>query len=546
MALVGCLLLGSAAKNNTYNLGKNIEILVNLFRTLNLFYVDGVEADKLMDAAANGMTKVLDPYTIYLSPESMEDFSTMTTGKYGGVGSLIRQRGEWVDFVEPYKNSPADKAGIRPDDRIVEIEGKDAKGMTSQQVSDLLRGDPGSSVKLKVKKFPGEEIVDMKIKRERIAIPSIPYYGMVSDSVGYIIHSDFTEDCSTALLNAYRSLEAQGMKALVLDYRGNGGGILQEAVKILSMFLPKGTEVVCMRSTKGSKNDRVFKTESEPVSLTIPIVVLTNSSSASAAEIVSGALQDTDRAVIVGQRTFGKGLVQSTYPLGYQAYAKVTTAKYYLPSGRCVQAIDYAHRNNDGSVASVPDSLVQEFATAAGRKVYDGGGVVPDVKLEPQYISTFAYLVYGMGHIDDFLTDYCRRHYNSLAVEPQTYKFDDKAFEEFVEYMKDKDVPWESEAELRWEEFKKAAEKERWNESMDSQIAQIDENFTNTTEENVRLYKKELTEIIEEHMVSRYCFNEGGIKHSIPIDTELAKAVEILHNQQLHTTILTSQDTERK
>lgn len=544
--VVGGLLLGSAAQSNTYNLGKNIEILVNLFRNLNLFYVDGVEPDKLMDAAAEGMTKVLDPYTTYLSADKMEEFSTMTTGKYGGVGSMIRQRGEWVDFIEPYKGSPADKAGIRPDDRIVEIEGKDAKGMTSQKVSDLLRGDPGSTVRLKVKKFPGEEVVDLRIKRERITIPSIPYYGMVADSVGYIIHNDFTEDCSTALLNAYRDLEAQGMKALVLDYRGNGGGLLQEAVKILSMFVPKGTEVVSMRSTKSAKENRTFKTENEPVSLDVPIVVLTNSGSASAAEIVAGALQDTDRAVIVGQRTFGKGLVQSTYPLGYDAFAKITTAKYYLPSGRCVQAIDYAHRNDDGSVASVPDSLVQEFKTLGGRKVYDGGGVVPDVKLEPQYISTFAYVVYGMGHIDDFLTDYCRRHYDELVVEPQKYHFDQAAYEEFIEFMKEKDVPWESEAELRWKEFKKAAEKERWRESIDGPLAQIDNLFANTTEDNLRLYQREISDIIEEQMVSRYCFNEGGIHHTIPIDTELAKAVEILQNKPLYTEIVTSRDTERK
>lgn len=544
--VVGGLLLGSAAQSNTYNLGKNIEILVNLFRNLNLFYVDGVEPDKLMDAAAEGMTKVLDPYTTYLSAEKMEEFSTMTTGKYGGVGSMIRQRGEWVDFIEPYKGSPADKAGIRPDDRIVEIEGKDAKGMTSQKVSDLLRGDPGSTVRLKVKKFPGEEVVDLRIKRERITIPSIPYYGMVADSVGYIIHNDFTEDCSTALLNAYRDLEAQGMKALVLDYRGNGGGLLQEAVKILSMFVPKGTEVVSMRSTKSAKENRTFKTENEPVSLEVPIVVLTNSGSASAAEIVAGALQDTDRAVIVGQRTFGKGLVQSTYPLGYDAFAKITTAKYYLPSGRCVQAIDYAHRNDDGSVASVPDSLVQEFKTLGGRKVYDGGGVVPDVKLEPQYISTFAYVVYGMGHIDDFLTDYCRRHYDELVVEPQKYHFDQAAYEEFIEFMKEKDVPWESEAELRWKEFKKAAEKERWSESIDGPLAQIDNLFANTTEDNLRLYQREISDIIEEQMVSRYCFNEGGIYHTIPIDTELAKAVEILQDKPLYTEIVTSRDTERK
>ena len=548
VAVAGCLLLGAAAKDNAYNLGKNIDLLINMLRFVDLFYVDDVESDKVAEAAAQGMTKILDPYTEYIPAERMGDFKAMTTGKYGGVGSLIRQRGDYVEFSAPYKNSPADLAGIRPGDRIVEIDGKSAKGFTTQQVSDKLKGDAGSSIKITIEKFPTGELVPLKIQRERIAIPGVPYYGMVGDSIGYISHSEFTEGCSADMMRAYEALAKQGLKGLVLDYRDNTGGILQEAVQVLSLFLPTGSEVVSTRSSKGGAENRVFKTENPPITTDIPIVVLTDNSSASASEIVAGALQDYDRAVLMGQRTFGKGLVQSTYPLGYESYIKMTTAKYYLPSGRCVQAKDYSAHNEDGSVASVPDSLISEFHTRAGRKVYDGGGVMPDVRLEPEYVSTFAVMVYAQGFVDDFLSEYCARHYDELqeAVVPTQYHFSDEAYGEFVEFMKDKTVAWESYATHLWKEFKKAAEKERWEENMSEQMAQIEANITNDTQDNILLYKKELQSIIENQIVARYCYSEGATKHLLPNDVELKRAVELLQDLEKYNTILTSQDTERK
>lgn len=545
---LGVLLLGAAAGSNSHNLGKTVEILVNMLRTINLFYVDNVPSEKIMNAAADGMTKILDPYTEYIPAEEMENFTSLTTGKYGGVGSIIRLAGDYVEFSGPYKGSPADRAGIRPGDRIVEIDGKSAKNLTTQQVSDRLRGDAGTSVKITIEKFPSRERQTLKIERERIAIPGVPYYGMVNDSVGYIYHSDFNEGCSNEMLNALESLSAQGMKALVLDYRSNSGGILQEAVKTLSLFLPEGSEVVSTRSSKGDHLSSSFTTESSPVTLDMPIVVLTNSSSASAAEIVAGALQDYDRAVLVGQRTFGKGLVQSSYALGYDAALKLTTAKYYLPSGRCIQAIDYAAHNEDGSVAFVPDSLIGEFQTARGRKVYNGGGVMPDVKLEPEYVSTFAVVVYAQGFVDNFISEYCERHYEELtgAVTPTLYRFSDEAYGEFVEFMKDKNVAWESAASRLWKEFKKAADKERWEENMAEQMAAIEANITNSAEDNLWLYKQELQRIIEDQIVVRYCYNEGGVEHSLIDDKELAKAVEILGNHTEYERILAEQDTERK
>lgn len=543
-----CALLIAAGRSNTHNLGQSIDIFVNMLRTINLFYVDEVPSHKIMNAAAEGMTKILDPYTEYIPADKMDDFTTLTTGKYGGVGSLIRLSGDYVEFTAPYKGSPADLAGIRPGDRIVKIDGKSAKGLSTQQVSNQLKGDPGTTVRLTIEKFPSRQEQTLKIERQRIAIPGIPYYTMLQDSIGYIVHSDFTEGCSSDLLRAYESLMAQGMKSLILDYRGNSGGILQESVKILSLFLPEGSEVVSTRSSKEKGMNHSFKTQNIPVNLDIPIAVLVNSSSASAAEIVAGALQDYDRAVLVGQRTFGKGLVQSSYPLGYDAALKLTTAKYYLPSGRCIQAIDYAAHNEDGSVAFVPDSLVSEFTTRAGRKVYDGGGVMPDVKLEPEYVSSFAVVVYMQGLVDDFLAEYCARHYEELegSVVPAQYHFSDEAYGEFVEFMKDKEVIWESMANRLWKEFKKAVEKERWEQDMVPLMAQIEDNITNDTEDNLWLYKQELQEIIEDQIVSRYCYTEGGVAHSLPTDKGVAKAVEIISNPTLYNTILTEQHTSKK
>lgn len=546
VALAGCLLLGSAAKNNVYNLGKNVEILVNMLRTINLFYVDDVESDKILKAAADGMSSILDPYSVYLPAEEMKDFEVMTTGKYGGVGSIVRQRGDYVEFSGPYKGSPAHRAGIRAGDIILEIDDQDAKGMTTQEVSKRLKGDPGSTVKLTVGKFPTDRPQKMRITRERISLPSIPYHAMLNESVGYILHEDFTEGCAAELLKAYRELENKGMKTLILDYRSNTGGVLQEAVEILSYFLPAGSEVVSTRSTKSHNETRKFLTENPPIAPTIPIVVLVNNKTASAAEVVAGALQDYDRAVIMGDRTFGKGLVQSTYPLGYDSFAKITTAKYYLPSGRCIQAIDYGAHTRDG-VTTIPDSLINEYQTKAGRKVYDGCGVMPDVRFEPEYISTFSVVVYAQGYIDDFVTDYCRTHYNELqgSVNPTKYHFSEEAYKEFVEWMDGKEVAWDNMANRYWKEFEKEAAKEPWNESLKEQMAEINKVLTKDTEDYLWMYKDDIVDIIEQNIITRYCFNEGAIAHSLPGDKELKEAIELLKDSERYNHIVTEQDTAR-
>lgn len=540
----GVLIAANPQSTKGFKIAQNIEILVNMFRDLNLFYVDEIDPDSMLETAAAGMVKNLDPYTELIPAKDMGDFETMTTGKYGGIGSLIRKKGDYVIIADPYKGSPADRAGLRIGDKIVEISGEDAKGFDPSKVSSMLKGDPGTTVKLKVEKFATGEVVPVSIVRERIKIPGVPYYGFVSDSIGYIHHSDFTEESSSDMHKALTELKKSGkLKGLILDYRGNGGGILQEAVKILSMYLPNNTEVVSMKG-KMKQLDATFRTKGEPVDLTTPIVVLTGPSSASAAEIVSGALQDMDRAVLMGQRTFGKGLVQSTRPTGYNSYLKVTTAKYYIPSGRCIQAIDYAHKNADGSVGYVPDSLIKEFTTRNGRKVYDGGGVMPDVKLPADYASRFAMIVYGRGYIDDFVDEYMKR--NSKPVDMISFKLTDKDYNDFVAFMQDKDIEYESESKQALKKLRDNATREKYIDNISAQLDKIEQGLKDDKQSNLQLYRKELSDIIEDAIILRSHYSQGVAQHRIQRDNDIKAAIELLNDKSRYQKIITTQDTERK
>lgn len=541
------VILGAAGKERNdadFRIGRNIEVLVNMFRDVNLFYVDKVDADQLLEDATAGMVASLDPYTEFIPEKEMDNFELMTTGKYGGIGALIRQDSDYVVIAQPYKGFPADKAGLRIGDKILEVDGKSMKGSATADVSAKLKGDPGTTLKLKVRKFYTGQTEQLSIKRERIAISGIPYYGMVNDTIGYIQHSDFTEDCSSDMRNALMELKKSGkLKGLILDYRSNGGGILQEAVKILSLFVPKGTEVVSMKG-KMKQLDAVFKTETEPVDTTTPIVVLTNSNSASAAEIVAGALQDLDRAVLVGQRTFGKGLVQSTRPLGYNSYLKITTAKYYIPSGRCIQAIDYAHRNEDGSVAYVPDSLIREYATAAGRKVYDGGGIMPDVRIAPTYASRFAMIVYAKGYIEQFVDDFVRR--NPQGGDLMNFSLSEKDYEEFVKFMEDKDIEFQSDTKRALAVLREKAEREKYLGKLKGALDTIEQSLKDDKQSNLKLYREELSEIIEDNIILRDHYAQGVTRRKIARDKEVDKALKALCDTEQYNKIITSTDTQRK
>jgi carboxyl-terminal processing protease len=543
--------LGTAAINSDFKLGQNVELVVNTMRSIYLYYVDAVDPDTLGKNAAAGMVSALDPYTELIHADDTGDFELMTTGKYGGIGSIIRQKGEWVQIAEPYEGSPADKAGLRIGDTFLEIEGKSARGMTTAQVSALLKGNPGTGITIRVRKFLTGEEQTLTIRREVIAVPSVPYYAMVADSVGYIRHSEFTDGSADDLRGALDALKARGARSLVIDLRGNGGGIMQEAVKIVGMFTPKGTEVVSMRG-RGEGTTKQYRTENEPLEMTMPLAVLVDGYSASAAEIVAGALQDLDRGVVVGQRTFGKGLVQNTMPVGFGSFIKITSAKYYIPSGRCIQAIDYSQPAGSDSLGMersqrlIPDSLISEFRTAGGRRVYDGGGVMPDVRLDPEYSSRFAITVYSAGLIDDFVGEWSLAN-RSREVEPGAFALTDEDWAALVRFMEDKKVNYESATGSTLDHLRRVAEYERYlTPQAQALIDSLAVSLRDDTQTNLTIHRAEITDLIEEAIVLRGHYQKGVMKHNLTTDKTLAKALEVLRDRTEYREILTTRDTDRR
>ncbi len=522
LVAVATVSLLAAASHPDLKLGRSIETLVNIMREIDALYVDETDPEELLEDAAAGIASGLDPYTEWMPAKEMDGFEMMTTGKYGGIGSLIRRAGDYVAIAQPYEGSPADKAGLIPGDRFLEVDGKNVVGMSTEQVTAMLKGDPGTTFTAKVLKLLTGREQTVTIRRERISIPSVPYYGMLDNGIGYIRHTDFSEGCSGDMRRALLDLHSRGeLRGLVLDYRNNGGGILQEAVKVLSMFVPQGTEVVSTRGRLEQMNT-VYTTEQAPIDLDTPIVVLTSSHSASAAEIVAGALQDLDRAVLMGQRTYGKGLVQMTRPVGYDSYLKITTAKYYIPSGRCIQ--------------SQPDSLAGEFATRNGRKVYDGGGVMPDVQIAPRYMGLFTAIVYGRGFIEEFCDYYVPSHPNSATLD----------YEEFVEWMSGKDFEYESETRRALRELKQSAERELFIDAVGEQIAAIETNLKDDKKSSLYLYREQLQELLENELIMRRGYQRAVTAHRLGSDNEVAQAVEVLSDAARYREITTSQDTERR
>lgn len=545
LAATGVLTVAAAtifAGRNDFGLGRNMELLVNMMRELSLNYVDPVDPDVLMAGAAEGMVRDLDPYTEFIPESEMSDFEVLTTGKYGGIGSIIRQKEDYVRIAQPYENSPADRAGLKIGDRILAIDGKSVAGFTTEEVSKRLKGEPGSKVKVTVRHLDDTEETAV-IRRERIAIPGVPYAGWLNDSIGYIRHGDFTEGCYEEMQAAIAKLRSEReLKGLVLDYRSNGGGIMQEAVKILGLFVPKGTEVV---STKGrtEESKMTFTTQSEPILPDLPLAVLINGGTASAAEIIAGALQDLDRAVLLGQRSFGKGLVQSPKSLGYNTMLKLTTAKYYIPSGRCIQAIDYSH-SQQKSVHTVPDSLISEFATRAGRKVYDGGGIMPDIRTEPEYISRFAATLYALGFVEDFGDEYMRRHPEAPS-DLKNFTITEADYADFAAFMQDKQVPYESDTRRALKTLREAAKNDRFGE-VTEQLERMEADLKDDTQTNLETYRKQIVASIDRDIVQRHGYTSGVIAHSLTDDKEVARAVEVLGNPAEYRRIATEQDTERK
>lgn len=542
--VVAAVATGMWATRDDFGLGRNMEIMVNLMREITLQYVDDVDTDKLMQDGALGMVRNLDPYTTYMSEKEMDSFEVQATGKYGGIGSTIRMKRDssGVVIAQPYKNSPADLAGLKIGDKFVSIDGEDVTKCTTEQISSRLKGTPGTKVKLAVKRLMTGKVEEMEIERARIAIPGVPYAGFVADGIGYIRHDDFTDGCYDDMRAEVERLRETGeLKGLILDYRDNGGGSVAEAVKILSMFVPKGSKVLTMKG-RAESSTRTYTTDSNPVLGELPLVALINGNTASASEIVCGALQDMDRAVLMGQRSYGKGLVQTLVPLGYNAYAKITTSKYYIPSGRCVQRINYSH--SGGKDENVPDSLINEFRTSAGRKVYDGKGLMPDIKVAPDYISTFAVMLYNLGYIEDFLDEYMRRN-PSLKVDNKSFTITDADYEDFVKFMADKDVPYESQTRMALELLQKTSKEERYDSDFADDLKQIESKLKDQKMDNLRNYRAEIMDLINGDVVLRHNYYQGVVEHNLVSDSTVMKAIDVLRDGERYSKILSEQDTEK-
>ena len=526
-----------------FDLGSKIEILANMMRELECGYVEEVSADELLKAAARGMLLVSDPYTEYLSEEAMEDFEVMTTGRYGGVGSLIRKKGDYIIFAQPYKGSPSDVAGVKIGDKILAIGDEDMRGATASDVSSRLRGEAGTDIRVVIERNISGAIDTLSIRRERITVPSVNYAGMLRDGVGYISHNDFIEGSYDEMRRAVESLMAQGeLKGLVLDYRSNGGGVMQEAVDIASLFVPRGEQIVSIMGRDSSSLTH-YNTRYAPIAEDIPIVVLVSGSSASASEILAGALQDLDRAVVMGSRTYGKGLVQGTRYLGYNTYLKYTTAKYYIPSGRCIQSRNYASMRNDGVATEVPDSLISEFTTRGGRRVYDGGGIVPDVKIAPEYVSRFAIALYTQGFIEDWADEYMRKHH-AEPIDINTFSITDEDYEEFCRFVADKDISYESETRKALKALEAAAEKELYSENMDEALEMLKGLVHDDNMSNLKRYRRDIVEALNGDIILRYAYNSGVLQHSAATDSSVAQAVELLLNREEYERILSQQHLE--
>jgi carboxyl-terminal processing protease len=524
-------------------LGCSIEILANMMREFEVGYVDDVEAGELLQAAASGMIAATDPYSEYLSESDMEEFEILTTGRYAGVGSLIRKKGDYVIFAQPYKGSPADVAGVKIGDKIVAIDGHNMKGCMPADVSARLKGEPETDVQVVVERNKDGRLDTLTLRRRRISIPSVPYGGYIRDGIGYIVHNDFIEGSYNEMRGCLEQLlAADSLRGLVLDYRGNGGGIMREAVDIASLFMPRGQRVVSIMG-RDSSSLHHFVTEHQPLAVDVPIVVLVGGSSASASEILAGALQDNDRAVIMGQRTYGKGLVQGTRHVGYNSYLKYTTAKYYIPSGRCIQSRNYSSKGGAGSTTMVPDSLISEFRTRGGRKVYDGGGIVPDVKTEPQYVSRFALTLYAMGFMEDWADKYVREH-DIESVDVRNFALTHADYEDFCNYIKECDVPYESETRRALAALEKAAENDRYNELLGDAIAELRELVKDDKMSNMQTYRSEIQDALAADVVLRYAYSSGVAEFTAVHDPLVEQAIALLLDAEQYNKILEEQDLE--
>ena len=529
-AIVGGGAFTISAADSYFEISKNLEIFTELYKELNIYYVDDTQPGKLMKTGIDAMLNSLDPYTQYIPESDMEDYRFMTTGQYGGIGALIKRSNDRVYVSDPYEGYPAMKAGIWAGDEIVEVDGRRIAGMETDEVSKLLKGQAGSTVKV-ITQRQGMEPVTHTLTREEIKIPDVPYKGMIDpvNRVGYIKLNSFTQTAAQEVRSAMKDLKDQGASKMILDLRGNGGGLLREAVNIVNLYVPKNELVVETRG-KIPEWDKTYKTLSEPLDAEIPLVVLVDGQSASASEIVSGALQDLDRAVIVGERTFGKGLVQQTRDLYYNSKLKVTVAKYYIPSGRCIQKLDYSHRDSLGKVEEVKAEAIAEFKTRNGRPVFDGRGILPDVEVTDPELAKVVGGLYAKDLFFEFATGYRLAHPEIGPAEE--FKVSDVLYREFVDFVKDKSFEYDTETLEAFKKLEEAAKKERYYDHAKAQMEALHAELAPDRMEELTRFRTDIEEVLRNEIVGRYYFQTGRAKAALATDPSVKSAVDLLNGAE--------------
>jgi carboxyl-terminal processing protease len=510
-----------------FEIAKNLDIFATLFKEVNALYVDEVNPNTLVRTGIDAMLTSLDPYTNYIPEDEVEDFRTINTGQYGGIGAITREIGKRTVVTMIMEGYGAQKGGLKIGDEVLKIDDIELSKLSREQSSQLMKGQVGTPVTLTVKRMGVDKPLRLEFKREKIKVSNVPYFGMIGKDVAYIHLSDFTPDAGKEVKTALLALKEQGAKSVILDLRGNPGGLLIEAVNICNLFIPKGKLVV---STKGKipENNLSYETLNNPTDTEIPVTVLINRGSASASEIVAGTLQDYDRAVVIGEKSYGKGLVQVSRPLSYNSQLKVTTAKYYTPTGRCIQVLDYAHRREDGSVGSIPDSLKRPFKTSTGRTVYDGGGIEPDVKVTAEEAHPLTQVLFEKGLLFDYASQYVNG--KTQPVDARNFSMTDEEYQQFVTWMKDKDYAYKTYLEYGVQQLTEEAKKEKYYADIKAQLDQIQKRIEESKKNELMLHKEQIKMLLEEEIVSRYHLEKGGIETGFKYDQDIKKATEIVHN----------------
>lgn len=534
-----------SAEERNFRVAKNLDIFNSIVKELDMFYVDTLDPDKTIRNGIDAMLYSLDPYTEYFPEDDQSELEQMLKGSYGGIGSVItwNEKLKRSMIAEPYEHMPAAEVGLKAGDVLMEIDGKDLMGKNNQEVSEMLRGQVGTSFKLTVQRPGTKKPLEFDIVRRSIQLPFIPYYGKLEHQIGYINLSTFSGNPSKEFKQAFLDLKKQGITSLVIDLRNNGGGLLDESIEIANFFVPRGKTLV---TTKGriAQASNTYKTLREPLDLDIPLVVLVNGGTASSSEILAGSLQDLDRAVIIGTRTFGKGLVQTTRPLPYGATMKLTTSKYYIPSGRCVQAIDYKHRNEDGSVGRIPDSLTTVFHTAAGREVRDGGGVTPDITVEPEKLPNILFYLVNDNLVFDYATQYCLKH--PTIPEPEKFEVTDADYAEFKEQVKKADFKYDQQTEKILKNLKEMAEFEGYLEDASEEFKALEGKLQHNLDRDLDYFSRQIKEMIAQEIVKRYYYQRGGIIQQLKEDKDLKEAVKVLTDAERYKSLLSAPVKEEK